>query len=72
MQRPQGGAEPGRARADFFEHAPEQHGRPRVKRDVEQVIWKRIEPGDFVNEPKRGEHERVVDRLRARPDVAEA
>ncbi len=32
------------------------------------MIWQRIQPGDVVQNPKRGQHERVIDCLRAGPD----
>ena len=33
------------------------------------MIWQRIQPGDVVQNPKRGQHERVIDGSRARPDL---
>ena len=36
------------------------------------MIWQRIQPDDVVQNPKRGQNEWVIDRLRAGPDFLEA
>jgi hypothetical protein len=36
------------------------------------MIWQRIQPDDVVQNPKRGQNERVIDCLRAGPDFLEA
>jgi hypothetical protein len=36
------------------------------------MIWQRIQPDDVVQNPKRGQNERVIDCLRAGPDFLKA